>query len=135
MSDHKVLNAPERIWLTYGEALYEDVEHQEVMDSGEVMWSAQRIEPHDIEYVRADLHEAEVERQAAIRKEALRDNREKTNEIRRLRALVDELADDLEVRIEHEYSGTLDFPDMKRKYDLNIAVVREARKALEDNDD
>lgn len=111
MSDHKVLNAPERIWLTYGEALYEDVEHQEVMDSGEVMWSAQRI------------------------KEALRDNREKTNEIRRLRALVDELADDLEVRIEHEYSGTLDFPDMKRKYDLNIAVVREARKALEDNDD
>ena len=48
-----------------------------------------------------------------------------------LRALVRELADDLEQRIEQEYAGTLDYPVMKRKHERDITVVREARAALE----
>jgi hypothetical protein len=61
MSDPKVVNAPERIWLVYGEADYSTADHSE-FDPEDVCWSPQSEFPSDVGYVREDLHQAEVER-------------------------------------------------------------------------
>lgn len=47
----KVLNAPERIWLVYGDNEW-DVDHDDLDPEG-VCWSHQREFPKDVEYVRA----------------------------------------------------------------------------------
>ena len=58
MSDHpEVLDAPKRIWLTYGD-LPGDTSHLIIMDTAEVLWCDTKIDDSDVPYVRADLHEA-----------------------------------------------------------------------------
>jgi hypothetical protein len=47
-----------------------------------------------------------------------------------LRALVEELADDLQAEIQHTYAGTLDYPSQQRRYNRDMAVVRRAWRAL-----
>ena len=87
MSEPKVLNAPDRIYLQAGD-LIDDVLFGEM---AEVTWCQDPVGDHDVPYVRADLHaalEAEVERLQAVRRALVRDNRDKTNTIRELQARV-----------------------------------------------
>lgn len=50
--------------------------------------------------------------------------------IERLRAYLKECSDELEAYIGHRYSGTLDYPSQKQKFDSEMSVVLEARKLL-----
>jgi hypothetical protein len=62
MSDPKVVNAPERIWLVYGDCdSLAGADHSE-FDAADVCWSHQSHFSSDVPYVREDLHVAEVER-------------------------------------------------------------------------
>jgi hypothetical protein len=54
-------------------------------------------------------------------------------EIARLRELVRSLADELESAIEAQYDRLKNYPSMKRRYDRDMATVRQARKMLEEN--
>ena len=74
MSEPKVLNAPDRIYLQAGE-LIDDVLFGEM---AEVTWCQDPVGDHDVPYVRADLHaalEAEVERLKARERELEADPR------------------------------------------------------------
>jgi len=53
-------------------------------------------------------------------------------EIERLKALVKELADELDVLVEARYSGTKGYPSEQRRYERDIEPVKRARAALED---
>jgi len=59
MSDPKVVNAPERIYLVTGDLFGPDVEFS---DLAEVTWCEDQQFDTDVPYVREDLHVAEVER-------------------------------------------------------------------------
>jgi predicted esterase len=77
-------DAPERIWLQlYGDASPDDgpVDYR----NNEVTWCWENIFEHDIEYIRADIHSAEVERL----REALRRAADEPN-IDKARAIADE---------------------------------------------
>jgi hypothetical protein len=54
-------------------------------------------------------------------------------EIARLRELVKSLADELESAIEAQYDRVKNYPSMKRRYDRDMATVRQARKMLEED--
>jgi hypothetical protein len=58
----KVVNAPERIYLTTGDLFFDPIEFSELAD---VSWCADRQFDEDVPYVREDLHHAEVERLTA----------------------------------------------------------------------
>ena len=83
---------------------------------------AYRVGPNDSNY---DPETLDLETAAADRIEDLE------AENNRLRALVRELADDLEQRIWNEYKDTFYYPVMERRFDRDMRIVREARAALE----
>jgi hypothetical protein len=64
MSDPKVVNAPERIYLVTGDLFGPDVEFS---DLAEVTWCEDQQFDTDVPYVREDLHVAEVERLKRVR--------------------------------------------------------------------
>lgn len=51
--------------------------------------------------------------------------------IKRLEALLVELADDCEAEVEHRYKGIKDHPAMTPRYERDMDTVRRARAALE----
>jgi hypothetical protein len=55
---------------------------------------------------------------------------EKDAEIAQLRELVKSLADELESAIEAQYDRLKNYPSMKRRYDRDMATVRQARRML-----
>ena len=92
-------------------------------------------------WVTHDDHVAEVERLDRHRDELSADRHRHLLEIRaldaeteRLRALVRELADDLEARIKAEYGHALRYKHMRLGYGAEMSLVREARAALEGDD-
>jgi hypothetical protein len=56
---------------------------------------------------------------------------EAADEIEKLRALLKECADELADQVEGQYAKTKDHPAMKRRYDRDMQLVRDARAALE----
>jgi len=56
---------------------------------------------------------------------------EAAKEIEKMRVLVRELADDAAAAIQNRYKGTLHYPDQQRHYTRDMAVVEDARAALD----
>lgn len=57
--DPKVLNAPESIWLCYGDMWDGDAEHDDLCrHDDQVTWCDAQQDSADVRYVRADLHDA-----------------------------------------------------------------------------
>jgi len=83
---------------------------------------AYRVGPNDSNY---DPETLDLETAAADRIEDLE------AENNRLRAIVRGLAGDLQAHIDERYARARDYPDMKRKYQRDMRIVREARAALE----
>jgi hypothetical protein len=94
------VSAPERIWL---QGYF-----------GESTWCDHQIHDDDVEYVRADIHEAEVAR---------------------LRALLAECADDLSGRVGNDWPemSRAKYPSIEVKYRRDMDIVYRARAALGDD--
>ena len=56
MSDYKVTECPDHIWLNYGDN-ERDETHAGCLSSGEVTWCEDSVFDYDVKYVRADLVE------------------------------------------------------------------------------
>ena len=63
----KVTDAPENIWLIYGD-LERTCSHQEVMRDGEVLWAENEAEGVAVKYVRADSILAKLEAAQRLRR-------------------------------------------------------------------
>ena len=62
----KITDAPAAIWLVYGD-IERDCTHQECNRNGDVGWCEDKQFDSDVEYVRADTIEAQVERIRVLR--------------------------------------------------------------------
>ena len=86
----------------------------------------------DGRWVEHEDHLAVVKRLEMDVKYESEKRREAVAEINRLRALVRELADDLEARIKAEYGHALQYKHIRLGYGAEMSLVREARAALEE---
>ena len=104
---------------------YETGLTMEAHPEGECVW----YDDHVAEVERLDRHRDEL---SADRHRHLLEIRALDAETERLRALVRELADDLEARIKAEYGHALQYKHIRLGYGAEMSLVREARAALEE---
>lgn len=94
-----------------------------------------RIEKLQVEVERLqrayDSRGGEMDSMRMVLAETQKWNKDRLADNERLRALVKELADDLECELKGHYNGTLDYPSERRRFERDMDSVYRARRALE----
>jgi len=87
----EVVNAPEEIWLNFGDlsdVVTGTVEYSELYASGEISWCYHEVDVTDVRYVRADLHTALMKDLQKDQQTLLKLMAKDREEIERLKALL-----------------------------------------------